>query len=150
MSCSFPQPCAALERVNPPLCHQAQGSACREHSPLPELHVPIPSPRAGGGNVMEDVFSPKSSNKTQILQYLHPCSSSRSSWVHCLDVARSSPSNHKPPAHCIPHNLQGKQKGFKNQVMGWREEMQEFLERHRAHHPNLLWAAEKGPGEVQN
>lgn len=78
-------------------------------------------------------------------KYLHPCSSSRSSWVHCLDVARSSPSNHKPPAHCIPHNLQGKQQGFKNQVMGWREEMQQFLERHRAHHPNLLWVGEKGP-----
>lgn len=86
--------------------------------------------------------------------YLHPCSCSRSSWVHCLDVARSSSSDHKAPAHCIPHNLQAEQKGFKSQGMGWVEEMQQFPVRWRALLMTLIcygWE-KKGcaPNEMQN
>lgn len=67
---------------------------------------------------MGNVFSLQGSNRAQILpratsqqaEYLHACSSSRSSWVHSLDVAGSASSDHKAPAHSIPHDLQAEQK----------------------------------------
>lgn len=137
------------QKANPPPCRHAQcalpaesilPSASRGAAGAPRANVMGLISSAGGGIITEDMFSPKSSYRAEVLppiittreKYLHPRCSSGSSRVHCLDVARSSSSNHKPPAHRIPHNLQAEQKGFKNQGMGWIEDMQQFLVRWRA------------------
>lgn len=119
-----------------PSLHLSQSSMCPLHQSDPqgrrwEYHGGCVQPKK-----LKQSINLVSCSASMSEQYLHPCSSSRSSWVHCLDVARSSSSDHKPPAHCIPHNLQGKQKGsLKSRGMGWREEMQQFPERQRAHDP---------------
>lgn len=166
MSFSCPQPlCCPGKGKSSTLPPHTGHSACREHpslhlsqSSMCPLHQFDPHCRRWdyhGGCVqpkkLKQDTNPVSCLVSVSKKYLHPCSSSGSSWVHCLDVARSSSSNHKPPAHRVPHNLQAEQKGFKNQGMGWREEMQQFLERWRAHDPNLLWVGEKRPcTEMQN